>query len=122
MAVVTFESVILTVVTALFAIAAVSTALSANSDDPTAFAAISPGSTGTGNDENLGGYLRLFEPSSATFVKHFIAVVNHATSGPASNNCYMAGYCNTTSDVDAVQFKMSTGNIDAGDICHYGIK
>ena len=99
-------------------------AYSSNDDlaQSTAFAVISPGSTGTGNDENLGGYLRLFEPSSTTFVKHFIAVVNHATSGPASNNCYMAGYCNTTSDVDAVQFKMSTGNIDAGDICLYGIK
>ena len=33
-----------------------------------------------------------------------------------------AGYGNTTSAVDAVQFKMSSGNIDAGDICLYGIK
>ena len=98
-------------------------AYSANDDlaQSTANALLTPGSTGTGNDENLGGYLRLFNPSSSVFVKHFISVVNHATSGPASNNCYMAGYCNTTSDVDAVQFSMSTGNIDAGDICLYGI-
>jgi len=34
---------------------------------------------------------------------------------------YTAGYFNTTSAVDAIQFKMSSGNIDAGDICLYGI-
>ena len=32
-----------------------------------------------------------------------------------------AGYFNTTSAIDAIQFKMSSGNIDAGDICLYGI-
>ena len=36
-------------------------------------------------------------------------------------NQFTAGYCNTTSAIDAVQFKMSSGNIDAGDICLYGI-
>ena len=36
-------------------------------------------------------------------------------------NDYVAGYGNTTSAVDAIQFKMSSGNIDAGDICLYGI-
>ena len=98
-------------------------AYSANDDlaQSTAVALLTPGSTGTSNDENLGGFLRLFNPSSSVFVKHFIAQVNHATSGPATNNCFMAGYGNTTSDVDAVQFSMSTGNIDAGDICLYGI-
>jgi hypothetical protein len=34
---------------------------------------------------------------------------------------FTAGYCNTTSAIDAIQFKMSSGNIDAGDICLYGI-
>ena len=36
-------------------------------------------------------------------------------------NSFIAGYGNTTSAVDAVQFSMSSGNIDAGDICLYGI-
>ena len=31
-------------------------------------------------------------------------------------------YLNTTSAVDAVQFKMNTGNIDAGTIKMYGVK
>ena len=98
-------------------------AYTANDDlaQSTAFAVLSPGSTGTGNDENLGGYLHCFGLSSTTFVKHFMAQVNHATSGPATNNCFMAGYGNTTSAIDAVQFKMSSGNIDAGQISLYGI-
>jgi len=97
-------------------------AYSANDDlaQSTAFAVLSPGSTGTDNDSNLGGYLHLFNPSGTVGVKHFIAVVNHS-AGAASNNCFMAGYGNTTSAIDAVQFKMSSGNIDAGDICLYGI-
>jgi len=97
-------------------------AYSGNDDlaQSTAFAVLSPGSTGTDNDSNLGGYLRLFNPSSTTFVKHFIAEVNHS-AGAASNNCFMAGYCNTTSAVDAVQFKMSTGNIDDGAIQLFGV-
>ena len=42
-------------------------------------------------------------------------------SANRATNCYAAGYGNTTSAVDAVQFSMSSGNIDAGDICLYGI-
>jgi len=79
----------------------------------------------TGNDECGSGYLRLFNPSSTTFVKHFITNCNEVSIGggtPYSINSFAAGYGNTTSAVDAVQFKMSTGNIDAGDICLYGIK
>ena len=33
-----------------------------------------------------------------------------------------AGYFNTTSAIDEVQFKMNSGNIDAGTIKLYGIK
>jgi hypothetical protein len=34
---------------------------------------------------------------------------------------YVAGYFNTTSAVDAVQFKYASGNIDAGTISLYGL-
>ena len=34
---------------------------------------------------------------------------------------FIAGYFNDTDDITAMQFKMSSGNIDAGDICLYGI-
>ena len=74
----------------------------------------------TGNDESLSGYMHLFNPSSTTFVKHFIARTQYYDSN-FSQNGHIAGYFNTTADITAIQFKMSTGNIDAGDICLYGI-
>jgi len=76
---------------------------------------------GNGNDENFAGTLHLFNPSSTTFVKHFIANCNAYQVDSASYNTYVAGYGNTTSAVDAIQFKMSSGNIDAGTIKMYGI-
>ena len=76
---------------------------------------------GNGNDENGSGYLHLFNPSSTTFVKHFMSRGMRNGSADYCVDYYMAGYGNTTSAVDAIQFKMSSGNIDAGDICLYGI-
>ena len=75
---------------------------------------------GADNDQNMGGYLHLFNPSSTTFVKHFVARIITGSSG-VQPDLYLGGYFNTTSAIDAIQFKMSTGNIDAGDICLYGI-
>ena len=79
---------------------------------------------GNANDENSSGEMFLFNPSSTTFVKHFISSINlsHASAYPASVNWRIAGYGNTTSAVDAVQFKMSSDEIDAGTIKLYGIK
>ena len=76
---------------------------------------------GNGNDECGSGTLHIFNPSSTTFVKHFIASGNTYYGGDYSFNDFTAGYGNTTSAVDAIQFKMSSGNIDSGDICLYGI-
>ena len=39
-----------------------------------------------------------------------------------NSNFFVAGYGNTTSAVNAIQFKMSSGNTDAGTIYMYGIK
>ena len=76
---------------------------------------------GTDNDGSVSGHLHLFNPSSTTFVKHFIATTASMHQSARIYNQFTAGYGNTTSAVDAIQFKMSTGNIDAGDICLYGI-
>jgi len=77
----------------------------------------------TNNDDNTSGYLQLFDPSNTTFVKHFIGVTNYyqnfGKTGPFG--IYYAGYCNTTSAIDGVRFKMSSGNIDAGTIKMYGV-
>jgi hypothetical protein len=77
---------------------------------------------GNDNDQSLSGELFLFSPSSTTFVKHFIATTNFYSQNEYSINDYIGGYANTTSAVNAIQFKMSSGNIDAGTIKLYGIK
>jgi hypothetical protein len=74
------------------------------------------------NDASASGTLTLFNPSSTTYVKHFIAVSNYMGSVPFTQNSFVAGYGNTTSAVNAVRFQMTTGNIDAGTIYLYGIK
>ena len=78
---------------------------------------------GTNNDNDSGssGILHLFEPSSTVFVKHFIARVSDAYGEPSNNDTFIAGYGNTTSAVDAIQFKFGSGDIDSGVIKLYGV-
>ena len=78
------------------------------------------GSGDNENDSGICGTMTLFNPSSTTFVKHFIARTNNDPSSYSQDE-YTAGYFNTTSAINAVQFKMASGNVDAGDICLYGI-
>jgi hypothetical protein len=87
----------------------------------TANAFITVGDIGSAADESTSGYLHLFNPSSTTFVKHFISAATIYGSNPQSQITYGAGYGNTTSAIDAVQFKMNSGNIDSGTITLYGI-
>ena len=79
---------------------------------------------GNADDANLNGYMHLFNPSSTTFVKHFIARTahNYRTGLPGAVDHFIAGYFNTTSAITAIQFKMESGNIDAGTFKLYGIK
>jgi hypothetical protein len=62
---------------------------------------------GNGADECCSGEMFLFNPSSTTFVKHFIS---RTASYSYQNYAYdwnTAGYCNTTAAIDAVQFSMN---------------
>ena len=77
---------------------------------------------GNGNDESCSGFLKIFNPSSTTFVKQFISQFSSYNYQSENDNQLCAGYGNTTSAVDAIQFKMSSGNIDSGTIKLYGIK
>ena len=72
------------------------------------------------NDSSTAGILHLFEPSSTTFAKSFIYTGNVSFTG-RSVNVFHAGYANTTSAVDAIDFKFSSGNVDAGTISLYGV-
>ena len=77
---------------------------------------------GNGNDECVGGQLTIFSPSSDTFVKHFMSTASSYFSSNGVNEMFVAGYGNTVSAVNAIQFKMSSGNIDDGVIKMYGVK
>tara|TARA_X000001036_G_C20573594_1_gene763687 strand:+ start:530 stop:1126 length:597 start_codon:yes stop_codon:yes gene_type:complete len=72
------------------------------------------------NDECISGYMCLYDPGNTTFVKHYLSRV-FSTNDNASDY-YISGYNNVTAAIDAVQFTMSAGTIDAGTICLYGIK
>jgi len=78
--------------------------------------------TGNANDEATSGEILIFNPSSTTFVKHFLARSSDVEDNSGALNTFAAGYINTTSAVDEFQFSMNSGNIDAGTIKLYGIK
>ena len=73
------------------------------------------------DDAHTSGTMTLYNPSSTTFVKHFMSRVQVDNNYYAQDE-YMAGYGNTTSSVNAIQFKYHSGNIDSGKIKLYGIK
>ena len=77
---------------------------------------------GNVSDESASGTLHIFNPSSTTFVKHFISTSNTYQNSNYSMNTFVAGYFNTTSAIDEIQFKINSGNIDSGKIKLYGIK
>ena len=75
---------------------------------------------GADADQNLGGSMSLFNPSSTTYVKHYISNVSYYSHDDFNMNSFVAGYGNTTSAINAIRFKMSSGNFD-GTILMYGI-
>ena len=77
---------------------------------------------GNDNDQSCSGELYLFNPSSTTFVKHFIVTTNADIGNANCVTSFVAGYCNTTSAIDAVQFVQQSGNLDSGTIKLYGLK
>jgi len=76
---------------------------------------------GNGSDEAASGIMTLYAPSSTTYVKHFTSTSNCYQGGNTSMQAFVAGYINITAAITRVQFKMSSGNIDAGEIKRYGI-
>jgi len=80
------------------------------------------GQSGNDNDQCISGQLFLFNPSSTTFVKHFLVESNYTDHGDESYYRLYAGYCNVTAAIDGVEFSISSGNIDSGTFKLYGIK
>ena len=71
-------------------------------------------------DSSIVGTLWLFNPSNTTYVKHFYSTTNHMEYRDMTVESFVAGYFNTTSAIDAVDFKMDAGNMDAT-IKMYGV-
>ena len=78
------------------------------------------------NDACASGFLRIYDPSNTTFVKHFHSQGAHM-KGPNgagrgnTQNWFTAGYFNITAAIDEVQFKMSSGEIQGGTIQMFGV-
>ena len=87
----------------------------------TGYCQIGGDAMGTDNDQGCSGTMFLFNPSSTTFIKNFMVTMNTLTEADYSVNEYTGAYCNTTSAVNAIDFKMSSGTFD-GKIKLYGIK
>ena len=77
--------------------------------------------TGNENDECISGTFTLYNPSSTTFVKHFIGTSNTYYHGDYQINTYIGGYFNSTSAINSIRFDFDNGNIDSGVIKLYGI-
>jgi hypothetical protein len=77
--------------------------------------------TGSDADQSVSGMLTLYDPSSTTYVKHFMSRTQNAQGDDVSVDVHAAGYINTTSAIDEISFKFDSGNIDAGVIKMYGL-
>ena len=75
---------------------------------------------GNASDENCGGILYLFSPSSTTYVKQWYSRIQGKSDYPDTREWDMAGYINTTSAITEASFKMASGNFD-GKIKMYGV-
>lgn len=80
-----------------------------------------PNEVGNDDDQSTSGVLTLYDPSSTTYVKHFIARFNDAHPSDITMDCFIAGYINDITAIDEIDFKFSSGAIDDGEIKMYGV-
>ena len=76
---------------------------------------------GIDNDMSQNGEFIIYNPSSTTFVKHFMSRFSGNWHAPGEMENFTAGYFNTTSAITNLKFQMSSGNIDDGIIKMYGV-
>ena len=79
------------------------------------------GDTDADNDTAMSGEMWLFSPSSTTYVKHFMTITNQVSTA-YSQEVFIAGYGNTSSAINAIQFSQNSGTIQSGTFKLYGIK
>ena len=88
----------------------------------TGFMAIGYGASNI-NDACEVSILTLFSPAQTTYVKHFTIWGNGnlKNSIHGNNNNFAAGFFNTTSAINAIQFKFASDEIQGGSIKMYGV-
>jgi hypothetical protein len=74
------------------------------------------------NDSSCVGELHIFNPAGTTYVKHYYSRSNTMLNNATTNDAFVGGYMNTTSAINAIDFKMSSGNIDTAVIKMWGVK
>ena len=76
---------------------------------------------GSDNDQSVSGIIKIYNPSSTTYVKHFMARSQAHAANDNSYDNYCSGYFNTTSAITGIQFKATSGNLEAGTFKLYGV-
>ena len=77
--------------------------------------------TGSDDDECCSGTMKLYQPASTVFHKHFMSTISNLDMSDYEVNVFVAGFCNVTAAITGVQFSYSTGNIQSGIIKMYGV-
>jgi hypothetical protein len=100
-------------------------------ENSTSFIKFGPPQKGSGTPGDfqtrgaIGGYLYLFNPSSTTFEKHWLAKMSGTGAAGATQYVEVyesAGYFQTTTAITRVRFKYSGGSkIDGGRITMFGL-
>ena len=76
---------------------------------------------GNGADQSASGILHLYSPSSTTYIKNFASHVHSMHAIGITLDCWSSGYVNSTTAINAIDFKMASGNITDGTIKMYGV-
>jgi hypothetical protein len=77
--------------------------------------------TGADNDQSFSGILKLYNPSSTTYVKHFVLQTSNNNENDFAVSSLCAGYFNTTSAINGIKFAQKFNNIDDGTIQMFGV-
>lgn len=72
------------------------------------------------DEASQSGYLHLFDPSSTTFVKHFMAFTSSDRNGTCEQQ-WISGYCNVTAAIDGIQLATNVSTIQTGTFKLYGV-
>ena len=70
---------------------------------------------------NFAGELKLYNPASTTYVKHFQGRFSYNFYLASEQHPFVAGYYNTTSAINAIKFNMIGGGNIEGTIKMYGV-